>query len=170
EHGPVSEHGALPHDRALVDPAATAHQHVVFDDHGQRPHRLEHAADLDGGGKVYPLTDLRARADERVAVDHRAGVDVGADVHVHRRHADHPRRDVRPVADTRSAGNDAHALLERGGADGIGVLVEEAQAGVGRHVDQRAHAEAEQDSLFDPGVDAPGTVWAALGRADLTAV
>src|SRR5947207_3185891 len=103
-----------------------------------------------------------------MAVDHRAGVDIGADVDVHRRHADHSRRDVRPVADARPPGDEAHIVLERGGTNWISVLVEEREARVRGHVDQRPHAEAEQDALLDPGVDAPGAAGAPLGRADLT--
>src|SRR5690242_4268552 len=55
EHRAGSEHGALPHDRALVDAASTAHEHVVFDDHRQCSHGLEHPADLGGRGQVHAL-------------------------------------------------------------------------------------------------------------------
>ena len=40
-----AQHGAPAHDRALVDAAVAAHEHVVLDDHGQRAHRLQHAAE-----------------------------------------------------------------------------------------------------------------------------
>ena len=101
--------------------------------------------------------DLRARADQRVRVDQRALADVGADVDVHRRHADHARRDDRrrrgsSIRRARCGRRRRRAnLLQR-----QRVLVEERPAAViGRHVDQTAEAEAEQDALLDPGVDAP---------------
>src|SRR5207237_6681157 len=65
-------------------------------------------------------------------------------------------------------GDEAHLVLGRGGTEWISVLVEEREARVWGHVDQRPHAEAKQDALLDPGVDAPGAAGAALGRADLT--
>src|SRR6058998_960886 len=55
------EHGSPPHDRALVDPAPPAHQHVVLHDHGECADRLEHPADLRRRRQVHPLADLRAR-------------------------------------------------------------------------------------------------------------
>ena len=105
-------------DRALVDAAVAADEHVVLDDDRRRVHRLEHAADLRRRAQVHALADLRARADERVRIDHRPAVDIRADVHVHRRHAHHARREVRAAAHRRAARHDAHAVVAASNARG----------------------------------------------------
>ena len=113
---------------------------------GERADRLQHAADLAGGGDVAVLADLRAASDQRVRIDHRALVHVRADVDVHRRHAGDAFGEVRAAAHARPAGHDADAvslaeLLQR-----VGVLVAERER-ADRHIDDAAHAEAEQDAL-----------------------
>ena len=46
EHRSRRDDGATLDDRAFVDAGVAAHQHLVFDDDGQRADRLDHAADL----------------------------------------------------------------------------------------------------------------------------
>ncbi len=72
---PAAEHRAPLHDGAFVDAAIAAHQHVVFDDHRQRAHRLQHSADLRRGGNVAIRSHLRAASHQRVRIDHGAVAD-----------------------------------------------------------------------------------------------
>ena len=67
-----------------------------------------------------------------MAVDHCVLVDVGAGVDEHRRHAHHAGCDISTVANTGSAGHDAHAILGRKLSDGISILVEKLQRRTGR--------------------------------------
>src|SRR5438094_6193482 len=113
-----SEHGSLAHDRALVDPAPPAHQHIVFHDHGEGADRLQHTPDLRRRRQVHALPDLPTRPAEPVTVDPRAFVHVRSDIHVHRRHAHDAGRYVGAVANARAAGHDAHPVGERGGPQG----------------------------------------------------
>ena len=67
-----------------------------------------------------------------------------------------PAPRIRAVAHRRAAGHDAHAARAPSVLQRQRVLVEERPAAVvGRHVDDVAEAEAKQDALLDPGVDAP---------------
>ena len=113
--------------------------------------------------------DLRARADERMRVDERALADVGADVDEHRRHADDAL--ARRTRRRESTSRRARCGCRRVGAGPLErhrVLVVERQAR-DRHVDGVAEAEAEQDALLDPRVDAPAgrRRGIGLGRAHL---
>ena len=69
-------HGAFADDDAFGDFGARADEAIVFDDHGVRLQRLEHAADADAAGDVAVAADLRAGADGRPGVDHRALADM----------------------------------------------------------------------------------------------
>src|SRR5437867_2574957 len=53
--------------------------------------------------------------------------------------------------------------------DPPGTMRTPSPSGVGRHVGEHAHAEAEEDPLLDPRVDAPRAVRCPLGGADLAA-
>src|SRR5437763_11627217 len=120
---------------------------------------------------MHALPNLGARANQSVAVDHRPFVHISPGVDKHWRHANHARRYVRAVANARSAGHDAHAIGGRELSDWISVLVEEMQAAIcGRHIDNGAHAKAEQNSPLDPGIRLPPPVCVTLCRADLTAI
>src|ERR1035438_6994728 len=59
DDGARTEHGAPLDDGSFVDAAIAADQHVVFDNHGHRTDRLQHAADLRCRAQVNALTDLR---------------------------------------------------------------------------------------------------------------
>src|ERR1035441_2682442 len=67
-------------ERFLRDNSAAiaAHQHFVFDDHRQRAHWFEHAADLRGSRDVAVLSNLRAASDQGVRIDHGAVVHICA--------------------------------------------------------------------------------------------
>src|SRR5262249_37632903 len=82
EHHARADDGFSLDEEALHDDGARPHEHAVFDDHGARSGRLEHAADADATGEVTVLPDLRAAPDGGPRVDHRAGAHVGADVDV----------------------------------------------------------------------------------------
>ena len=84
-----------PHQHALEQRAARAHERVVLDDDGPRAGRLEHAADGHAGRQVDPGADLGARPDEHVRVDHRVLADPRPDVHERRRHDHDARAEVR---------------------------------------------------------------------------
>ena len=59
-HISAAQHCALLHHRSFIHAAVAAHQHVVFDDHRQRPDRLQNAADLRGGRNVAVRSNLGA--------------------------------------------------------------------------------------------------------------
>src|SRR5207245_10015133 len=61
--------------------------------------------------------------------------------------------------------DDPDAVGELGAADRIRVLVEEPECAVHRQVGERAHAEAEQDTLLHPRVGAPDAVRPSLSTA-----
>jgi hypothetical protein len=103
------EHGAGADAHALGEDRARADESTVFDDHGTRARRLEHAADADAAREVDIRADLRPGADRRPRVHHRARADPRADVHVARHHHD-ARREIRAVARDRGR-HDAHAEL-----------------------------------------------------------
>src|SRR5438309_1262394 len=106
-----------------------------------------------------------------MAVDHCALVNVCAGVDEHWWHADDAGRDVCPVANARSAGNDAHAISARKRMNWVSILIEKAEAAIRRrHVNDRAHAKAKQDATFHPGVRVPIAIRVAFGSANLTAI
>ena len=113
---------------------------------GRRSDRLEHAAHLRRGRQVDALSDLRARADERVAVDHRALVDVGPDVDVRRGHDDDALRDVRAAPDGRASRDDADPRRQLAARRQRVAVAEEKRAGLARLLD--AEAEGREDSLL----------------------
>src|SRR5690606_14756276 len=54
--------GLVLYERAFDDDRTRADEAPVFDDHGARAGRFEHAADADAAGQVAIFTDLGARA------------------------------------------------------------------------------------------------------------
>src|SRR5450759_3887075 len=106
-------------------------------------------------------------AHQGVRIHHGAVTDVSADVDVHGRHAGDVLAEVCAFADAAAAGHDADVLLRADALHRISVLVAEAESAHG-HVDIDAHAEADQNALLDPDVDAPagGRRWVRLGGAD----
>ena len=110
---PDAEHRAPLHHGPFIDAAVAAHQHFVFDDHRQRAHRLQHAADLRGGRNMAIRSHLRAASHQRVRIDHGAVAHPGSGVDVHRRHAGDALADVAAVANAGSAGHDANAVDRR---------------------------------------------------------
>src|SRR5208283_2481260 len=106
-------------------------------------------------------------------IDQRILADIRAHVHKHRRHADDAARDVRAYANAGAAGNNAHAVRGGNRLHRIGGLIEEGLAArVNGHVHDRAHAKAEENALFHPGIDAPtgGRSRVGLRSADFTAI
>src|SRR5262249_36333187 len=120
--------------------------------------------------KVNAFADLRARTDERVAIDHRSLVNVSAGIHKHRRHTNHTRCDVSPVANRRTTGHDANVVFNRCGTTRKSIFVEELKTLAARHIADRAHAKAEQQTQLHPRVHEPLTVRAPFRRANLTAI
>src|SRR5215208_1764207 len=165
-----AEHGALAHDRAFVNSAASSDKHIIFDDDRYCSHRLEHTANLRGGRNVHPFANLRTRTDERVAIYHRSLVDISAGVHKHRRHADNTRRDVCAVSDRRAAGNDPHVILDLRWTSRISIFVKESEALAHGHVSNSAHAKAEQQALFHPRVHLPLTARVSFRRTNFAAI
>jgi len=77
------------------------------------------------------------------------------------------------VANAGAAGNDAHAVGEGHGMERVSGFIEEGEAGgVEGEIGGNAHAEAEEDAFFHPGIDAPagGGDGIGLGGADFAAV
>src|SRR5438046_6826119 len=106
-----------------------------------------------------------------MAIYHGSLVDVGARVDEHRRHANHAGCDVGAVTNARSAWHDAHTIFGGKLSDWISVLVEKLQARARwSHLDNRSHAEAEQDATLDPGIRLPLAVCIALGGTNLTTI
>src|SRR5438132_10503471 len=106
-----------------------------------------------------------------MAVDHCALVNVRAGVDEHWWHADDAGRDVCPVANTRSSGDDAHAICARERMNWVSILIEKAEAAIRRrHVNDRAHAKAEQNASFHPRVRVPIAIRVALCSANLAAI
>ena len=173
EDGTGAEDGAALDDGAFVDAGVAADEDVVFDDDGKSADGFEDAANLRGGGDVAVAADLRARADERVGIKHGVFADVCADIDEHRRHTDDATGDVRSVADAGASGNDADAIGDGERVERVSGLVEKRKfGGVDRHIYGRAHAEAEENSLLDPGVGAPagGRGRIGFGGADRAAI
>ena len=114
---------------------------------------------------MHALSDLRARADQRVRVDHRFFIDIRAYVDVRRRHHHHAFRDIRAPPNRRSAGHDAHAVVDTKAPRRHGVFVDECQragSGFGDHAD----AKRRQDSLLHPRLRVPHAIVVARRRAD----
>ena len=156
EDGSGADDRAALDDGAFVDAAIAAHQDVVLDDHRHGAHRLQHAADLAGGRDVAVPAHLRAASHQGVRIHHGSVVHPGAHVDVHGRHTYHALADIAAVADAGTAGHDAHVSPLAEALDRECGFVEERLAfRIDRHVDDRAHAEAQQDALFHPGIHAP---------------
>jgi len=156
EDGAGAEDGAAFDDGTFVDAGVAAKEDLVFDDDGKRADGFENAADLCTSGDVAMAADLRAAPDQRVGIDHGVFANVRADVDEHGRHADHAATEEGAIADAGAAGNDADAVGESEGANGIGGLVVEGLfRGVDGHIDDGSHAKAEKNSLFHPGISAP---------------
>src|SRR6266849_1293896 len=97
-------------------------------------------------------------------INHSSLADVSAHVYKHRRHADDAAPDISRVANAGSAGNDSNAVAGRDRSNGIRGLVDERLAcRVDGHVHDRAHAEAQENSLLHPGV-CPPAGFSAFGR------
>ena len=100
--------------------------------------------------------DLRAASHQGVRIHHSAIVHIRAGIDVHRRHAGDALADVAAVANAGAAGHDPHAALRCEFLERICGFIEEGQASmVRRHIHHASHAEAQQDALLHPGVDAP---------------
>src|SRR5271167_47194 len=168
-----AENRAMLYDGSFVHAGIPSHEYVVFNDHRHCSHRFEHAADLRARGNMAVAADLRTTANKRVRIDHRAIADVRANIYEHRWHAHDAATDVRAVANARPTRYDAYTVSSSDGTNGIRGLVDERQAHrVDRHIHDHAHAKAEQDSFFHPGVDAPacGRGSIRLRRANFAAI
>src|ERR1700686_965843 len=120
---------------------------------------------------MYPLANLGAGPNQRMAIDHCPFVDIGAGVDEHRRHADYAGRNVSAVANARSAWHNAHAIVSRELSNRISVFVEELKTCIrGRHFDDGAHTKAQQDAALAPMVCMPNAVSVAFGGANLAAI
>ena len=98
------------HHGSFINAAIAAHQHVVFNDHRHRPHRLQHAADLRPRRDVTIPPDLRAASHQRVRIDHRALVHIRSHIHKHRRHAHHAAPNKRSIANARSTWHNTNSI------------------------------------------------------------
>src|SRR5437016_14235970 len=106
-----------------------------------------------------------------MAVDHCALVNVRAGVDEHWWHADNAGRDVCPVANARSSGDNAHAICARERMNWVSIFIEKAEAAIRRrHVNDGAHTKAKQDASLHPGVRVPIAIRVAFGSANLAAV
>src|SRR5438132_433099 len=106
-----------------------------------------------------------------MAVDHCALVNVCAGVDEHWWHADDAGRDVCPVANTRSSGDNAHAICARERMNRVSILIEKAEAAIRRrHVNDGTHTKAKKDASLHPGVRVPIAIRVAFGSANLAAV
>src|SRR5258705_3024702 len=120
---------------------------------------------------MYAFPNLRARSDQSVAVYHCSFVHVCTRIDEHGRHADYARGNISAVANAGPARHDAHAISSRKFSNRIGVFVEELEGAIrGRHVDNRAHAKAQQDATLDPGIRLPGAFCVSLCRTNFTAI
>src|SRR5882672_5121813 len=120
---------------------------------------------------MHALANLGARPYQRVAVYHGPLVHVGPGVDEHRRHTNHAWSDVSAVANAGSARDDPHAIVCRKFSEWISVLVEKLQTAIRRrHVDNHAHAKAQQNAALDPGIRLPLPVRIALSSANLSAI
>src|SRR5262249_39815232 len=155
---------ALLDDRAFVDSAVAADHYFVFDDHRHGAHRFDDATDLRARRDVTIFPDLRAAADQGVRVHHRVFVYVRTAIDEHSRHADHAARDKAGVADARAAGPQLHTFVPMNGFDGIGGLVKEGLCSwIRPHLHDGAHPEAEENTLLNPGIDAPARSGTHIG-------
>src|SRR5580700_10677396 len=117
--------------------------------------------------------DLRAASHQGVRIDHGAIAHPTPRVDIHRRHARDAAADIATVANARSTGNDANPAI---GCEALhrkrGLVEPRLPRGIDRHVNYRAHAKAEQNAFFYPGIHAPsrqrGSVW--LGRANFPGI
>src|SRR5882762_8470874 len=120
---------------------------------------------------MHALANLGAGANQRVTIYHCPLVHVSPGVDEHRRHTNYARRNVSAVANARSARNDPHAIVCGKLSEWISVLVEKLQTAIRRrHVDNHAHAKAQQNAALDPGIRLPLAVRIALSSANLTAI
>src|SRR4029450_2354288 len=120
---------------------------------------------------MYAFPDLRARSDQSVAVYHCSFIHVCTRVNEHGRHADYAGGDIRAVANAGPARHDAHAIVSGKLSNRIGVLVEELEGAIrGRHVDNRAHAEAHPYAALDPRICLPCANCVSLCCTNLTAI
>src|SRR5581483_5113374 len=107
---------------------------------------------------------LRAASDQRVRIDHGSISDPGARVDVHRGHAGDAAADIGAFADRRSARHDSYAVRRAEFLNWVGGFVQpRLTRGFDRHVDDRAHAEAEQNAFLDPGIHAPSGFCGGVG-------
>src|ERR1700680_1399853 len=84
---PRTEDGAGAHQRAFVDSAIAAHQHVIFDNHRRAVDRFKNTTDLCRCAEMNALADLRARTYQRMRIDQSSFVHIGAHIDEHGRHA-----------------------------------------------------------------------------------
>src|SRR5688572_22626955 len=104
-----------------------------------------------------------------MAVDHGSFIHVRAYIDVHRRHAHDARRDIRAIPNAGSTRNYAHVITDGNSPDRVSIFIEETKA-VSRHINQPAHAKANQNPLFHPCVYLPRSVTRTFGRAYLAAI
>src|SRR5205823_5077024 len=91
----------------------------------------------------------------------------------HRRHAGNALSDITTVANAGAAGHDPNAVVSIERVNRPGRFIEQRLARrIDRHIDNRPHAEAQQDTLFYPAIHTPATGLRAvrLGGADPTCI
>ena len=99
----------------------------VFDDDRKGANRLQNAANLSSSADVDTLSDLCARADERVGIDHGSFINIRSDIDVGRRHDDNTRCNIAAIADRTPAGDDANSAFLGERLQRKRILVEEAK-------------------------------------------
>src|SRR5579859_1412796 len=156
ENGAGAQDGAGFNNRAFIDSRIPTNDDIIFNDDGKRADGLKNSTDLRAGGDVAIAAYLRARADESVGIDHGVLTNVSADVDEHWRHTNNAAGDMGTIANAGAAWNNANPVGNGKGMKGERGFVEEGQLRrVNGHVDDGAHAETKEDSLFHPGVGAP---------------
>src|SRR5260370_42140198 len=120
---------------------------------------------------MHALANLGARPHQRVAIYHCPLVHLSPGVDEHRRHTHYARRNVSAVANAGTARNDPHAIVCGKLSEWISILVEKLQTAIRRrHVDNHAHAKAQQNTALDPGIRLPIPVRIAFSSTNLTAI
>src|SRR5262249_25733444 len=153
---------------AFINTPVAPDKRLILHNDGQSAWRLEYATDLCGRREMDTLSDLCARAHQRVGVHHRAFIHVRADINEHRGHADNVSRDVGAVSYGRSSRNDAHAAVSAQWFRGKRIFIEKVELALNRTVFNHSDLEREQYSSLDPDVRLPAAC-SLFCRAKFTA-
>src|SRR5437773_4066876 len=117
---------------------------------------------------MHTFPYLRTATDQSVRIDHRPFVDVSADIYIRRRHKYHVFSNIRAIADSRTAGNDPHFVLDRHWSGRKCILIEKPKrTRIVRHLGDHAHSKSKQNPTLYPTICPPDAIRAFLGSTDL---